>query len=200
MWTEPGFESLPPEALRVRRIRGGAAIAVVAFVLALVDVIVRSATDLDIPLVPVSIPAMIVIVLLIGWFPWTRLAWRAWGWRLDDDTFQTRSGVYTKVWTGVPRDRVQFVEVAAGPLQRWAGLATLVVRTAGVRTPAVTVEDLRTDVAEGLRAELSPRSDDDGAPVIDSGDADADPDDTRIDGIDLPDPHPPVEGVMDEAP
>ena len=133
-------------------------IAVVAFVLALVDVILRSATDLEIPLFPVSIPAVIVIGLLLAWFPWTRHAWRGWGWRLDDDTFQTRSGVYTKVWKGVPRDRVQFVEVAAGPLQRWAGLATLVVRTAGVRTPAVTVEDLRTEVAEGLRAELNPRS------------------------------------------
>mgnify|MGYP001817682599 FL=1 len=158
MWTEPGFESLPPEALQVRRIRGGAVIAVVAFVLALADVILRSATDLGIPLFPLSIPAVIVIGLLLAWLPWTRLAWRAWGWRLDDDTFQTRSGVYTKVWKGVPRDRVQFVEVAAGPLQRWAGLATLVVRTAGVRTPAVTVEDLRTEVAEGLRAELNPRS------------------------------------------
>ena len=156
MWSEPGFEALPPEALRVRRIRGGVVIAVVALILSIIDVTLRATTDLDIPLFPISIPAAIIIVLLIGWLPWTHLSWKAWGWRLDDATFQTRSGVYSKVWKGVPRDRVQFVEVAAGPLQRWAGLATLVVRTAGVRTPAVTVEDLRTEVAEGLREELSP--------------------------------------------
>lgn len=158
MWSEPGFEALPPEALRVRRIRGGVVIAVVALILSIIDVTLRATTDLDLPLFPVSIPALIIVVLLIGWLPWTRLSWKAWGWRLDDATFQTRSGVYSKVWKGVPRDRVQFVEVAAGPLQRWAGLATLVVRTAGVRTPAVTVEDLRTEVAEGLREELSPTS------------------------------------------
>ncbi len=156
MWSEPGFEALPPEALRVRRIRGGMVIEVVALILSSIDVTLRSTTDLAIPLFPISIPALIVLVMLIGWLPWTRLSWKAWGWRLDDQTFQTRSGVYSKVWKGVPRDRVQFVEVAAGPLQRWAGLATLVVRTAGVRTPAVTVEDLRTDVAERLREELSP--------------------------------------------
>jgi membrane protein YdbS with pleckstrin-like domain len=159
MWTNPGFEPLPSRALRVRRIRSGLAVAAAIVVLAAIDTTVRLAFDIDPPAPPMVIPAVAGIALIAGWWQWTLLSWRAWGWRLDEATFQTRSGVYTKVWKGVPRDRVQFVEVTAGPLQRSATLATLVVRTAGVRTPAVHVEDLDTGVAEHLRSRLSPRPD-----------------------------------------
>lgn len=158
MWTTEGFESLPTAALRIRRIRSGMVIVVAIAVLAILDGSVRALSDLEPPLPPLVLPGLVTVGVLAVWWPWTLLAWRAWGWRLDAVTFQTRSGVYTKVWRGVARDRVQFVEVTAGPLQRWAGLASLVVRTAGVRTPAVRVEDLTQDRAERLRDELNPRS------------------------------------------
>lgn len=161
MWTTSGFEPLPAQALRVRRIRSGFAIMIVAVALVAVDLAVRLLLDIGLAAPPLVIPVAIVLVLIGGWWPWTGMSWRAWGWRLDETTFQTRSGVYTKVWKGVPRDRVQFVEVTAGPLQRSAGLATLVVRTAGVRTPAVNVEDLETEVARRLRSELSPQAGED---------------------------------------
>ena len=158
MWTADGFEGLPAAALHVRRLRSGSNIAILAVVLVIIDLGIRFLFDVEPAIPPLVIPAIVVLIVLANWWPWTRLAWRAWGWRLDDATFQTRSGVYTKVWKGVPRDRVQFVEVTAGPLQRSAGLATLVVRTAGVRTPAVRVEDLETSVAEDLRSRLSPQA------------------------------------------
>ncbi|MGI9667751.1 MAG: PH domain-containing protein [Acidimicrobiia bacterium] len=158
MWTASGFEPLPAQALSVRRARSGFSIVAVALVLIAIDIGLRLLLDVEVNVAPLLIPGAIVLVLIASWWPWTRLSWRAWGWRIDESTFQTRSGVYTKVWKGVPRDRVQFVEVTAGPLQRSAGLATLVVRTAGVRTPAVNVEDLEADVAERLRSTLSPQS------------------------------------------
>lgn len=159
MWTAEGYEPLTRDALRVRRIRSGVGVLIAGLVLLFLDASVRLLFDTDLGVPPLVLPGIAIVALVAGWWPWTSLSWRAWGWRLDASTFQTRSGVYTKVWKGVPRDRVQFVEVTAGPLQRSAGLATLVVRTAGVRTPAVTVEDLETDVAERLRAELSPKAD-----------------------------------------
>lgn len=161
IWTTDGFEPLPVRALRIRRIRSGFGIAIVAIILVAMDLAVRLLLDMDLPAPFLVIPAVIVLVLVAGWWPWTRLSWAAWGWRLDEATFQTRSGVYTKVWKGVPRDRVQFVELNSGPLQRSTDLTTLVVRTAGVRTPAVRVEDLETDVAEHLRSELSPQASED---------------------------------------
>ena len=156
MWTADGFEGLPAAALHVRRLRSGSSIAILALILVVIDLGIRFLFDVEPALPPLVIPAIVILIVLANWWPWTRLAWKAWGWRLDDATFQTRSGVYTKVWKGVPRDRVQFVEVTSGPLQRSYGLATLIVRTAGVRTPAVHVEDLEVDVAEELRSELSP--------------------------------------------
>lgn len=161
MWTSPGFEPLHGEALRVRRIRSGVFIVIAAIALIAIDLGLRLLLETTPSIPPFVIPLVFTVVLVAAWWPWTRLSWAAWGWRLDDATFQTRSGVYTKVWKGVPRDRVQFVEVNSGPLQRSAGLATLIVRTAGVRTPAVRVEDLETEVAEHLRSELSPQASED---------------------------------------
>lgn len=161
MWTTPGFEPLHAKALRVRRIRSGVFIVIAAIALIAIDLGLRLLLETTPSIPPFAIPLVFTLLLVAAWWPWTRLSWAAWGWRLDDATFQTRSGVYTKVWKGVPRDRVQFVEVNSGPLQRSAGLATLIVRTAGVRTPAVRVEDLETEVAEHLRSELSPQASED---------------------------------------
>lgn len=156
MWDAPGFEALTAEALLVWRVRSGFMLLIIVVVPAAADLVIRQFVEMAFP--PLVLPALITLAALAVWWTWTRLAWRALGWRLDDSTFETRSGVYRKTWKGIPRDRVQFVEVTSGPLQRHYGLATLVVRTAGVYTPAVTVKDLVTDVAERLRAELSPQA------------------------------------------
>ena len=156
MWDAPGFETLPAKALLVWRVRSGFALLIIIGVLVAADLVIRQSVEPAFP--PLVLPALIALAAFaVGWM-WTRLAWRAMGWRLDDRTFETRSGVYWKTWKGIPRDRVQFVEVTSGPLQRHYGLATLVVRTAGVRTPAVSVNDLAADVAERLRVELSPEA------------------------------------------
>lgn len=182
MWSDSGYEPLPDQALRVRRLRSGVLVLVFVIVIAVLDGAVRVVLDIDLPIPPVVAPLVLAIALITAWWWWTRLSWQAWGWRLDEATFQTRSGVYTKVWKGVPRDRVQFVEVTAGPLQRSADLATLVVRTAGVRTPAVHVEDLHADVAERLRDELSPRANDESVTVRSGAAADPGEDSSDSDG------------------
>jgi len=160
MWDAPGFETLPANALLVWRVRSGYVLFIIVAALVAADLVIRQFVELAFP--PLALPALIALAALAFGWVWTLLAWRAVGWRIDDKTFETRSGVYRKTWKGVPRDRVQFVEVTSGPLQRHYGLATLVVRTAGVYTPAVAVEDLVADVAERLRVELSPEPQGDG--------------------------------------
>ena len=156
MWDAPGFATLSATALLVRRVRSSFMLPVIIAVLVTADLVIRQFIELAFP--PLVLPALITLAALAVWWIWTRLAWRALGWRLSDTTFETRSGVYMKTWKGIPRDRVQFVEVTSGPLQRHYELATLVVRTAGVFTPAVSVNDLVADVAARLRAELSPEA------------------------------------------
>ena len=123
-----------------------------------VDFVIRRSTEIEPPVVIGVIPAAIGILLLVVVELAVWLGWRATGWRLDERLFAMRSGVYTREWTGVPRDRVQSVLVATNPLQRWRGLATVTVRTAGAHTPAVVLNDVEEEAAEQVRLELAPGS------------------------------------------
>ncbi len=156
MWDDDDFTPLPPAALQIRLLGSLLAVALLAVVLVVVDVLVRRASDVDVS-VPVGvIPAVIAIVVGVLTVVAVWLGWRATGWRLDERLFAMRAGVYTREWTGVPRDRVQSVLVSSNPLQRWRGLATVTVRTAGAHTPAVVLGDIEEPAAERLRLELAP--------------------------------------------
>ncbi len=151
--TDP-WNRLDPVALRVRRIRSLAALVVAIFVMGVLGagtILADAAPD-----ALVVAPAIVAIGLIVGWFWFTRRSCQAVGWLLDANTLQLTHGVYWQVWQGVPRDRIQFVELTTDPIQRAFGLSTLTVRTAGARTPAVVVADLKTPVAEELRTEISP--------------------------------------------
>ena len=157
MWDDAAFRPLPRAALQIRLIGGAFAALLLTAVLVAVDVVVlRRATDLEPPVAAGVLPAIVGVVALAAIEAGTWLGWRATGWRLDDRLFAMRAGVYTREWTGVPRDRVQSVLVSTNPLQRWRGLATVTVRTAGAHTPAVVLSDVEESNAEHLRAELAP--------------------------------------------
>ncbi len=155
-FVRPGNEwnRLAPAALRAKRIRGAIGVGV-----ALVVVLAALGGILLVDAIP---PALSAVPLLLGaaavgiWLWWTAKTFRAVGWLVDANTVQLTYGVWRQVWQGVARDRIQFVEVGADPIQRALGLSTVTVRTAGFRTPAVTIVDLETNVAEGLRVELNP--------------------------------------------
>jgi membrane protein YdbS with pleckstrin-like domain len=60
----------------------------------------------------------------------------------------------TEVVTSVPFVRVQHVDTQRGPVERLAGLASVVVYTAGSRGADVTIPGLRPERAEQLREQL----------------------------------------------
>lgn len=76
---------------------------------------------------------------------------------LDDDGLRIRRGLCWRKETLVPRSRVQHLDLERGPIERWRGLATLVVHTAGTRMNAVNLPGV--DVARGreLRNDLVDR-------------------------------------------
>ncbi len=153
-----GRHQLPPAALRARRI--GAAVAplvMVAVALAL-DVGVRRAADIGLGSgVPVGVGplAFLVVVAAAIWW-WTALVHASWYYELSDDRLSVHHGVLNERLSVVPRNRVQQVTTDQGPLQRWLGLMSVTVHTAGARTPNVHIPLLEEATAEGLRTVLIP--------------------------------------------
>lgn len=90
-------------------------------------------------------------ILLIASFFLPLRRYRAWGYDQREDELIVKHGNLIRQLTVVPFGRVQHIDIAAGPLQRALGLATLVLNTAGTRGAAVKLPGLRPDTAEQMR-------------------------------------------------
>ena len=80
--------------------------------------------------------------------------WRAWGYAERDDDLLVTRGVMFRALTVVPYGRMQFVDVASGPLERRYGLATVQLHTASPATDA-KIPGLPAAEAARLRDRLS---------------------------------------------
>lgn len=106
---------------------------------------------------PVIAVAWPLAMLLVWWqaFGWTRFS----RYGLDARTLAFREGWLARRWTVIETARIQGVVVRAGPLDRWNGMATLVVEVAGTAPTehGVEIPFLRADEAEALAATLRRR-------------------------------------------
>lgn len=78
-------------------------------------------------------------------------SYRALGYRFDADELQVARGVWTRIETLVPLDRVQHIDVSQGPLERTFGVSRLVLHTAGTMNSLVVLPGLGRDAAEAMR-------------------------------------------------
>lgn len=81
-------------------------------------------------------------------------AHRIWRFGLQDDALFLVRGVLTRTDTSVPYVRVQHVDTTRGPVERTAGLASVVVYTAGSRGADITIPGLEPERATELREQL----------------------------------------------
>ena len=81
--------------------------------------------------------------------------YRAWGYRLREEDLYLRHGILFRTTTIVPHARIQHVDTRHGPVDRWLGLASVVVFTAGTRGAVITIPALAADTAEALRDRLA---------------------------------------------
>jgi putative membrane protein len=89
------------------------------------------------------------------------LRWRALGYTLTDQFVGVRSGILTRVHRFVPHDKVQASFVRRGPMQRWLGLASFEVLTAGTMLQSsASVPDLMMSDAVALQEQLHARKSD----------------------------------------
>lgn len=110
----------------------------------------------------VTIPAMVLapLTLLLWWLvfalPWRRYS--AKGYRMDADRLQVVSGVLFHKDTVVPFSRVQHIDVERGPIERYYGLATLHLHTAGTHNATISLPGLveadAIEMREAIRARI----------------------------------------------
>jgi len=100
-----------------------------------------------------------IALLLFGWW-YGGARWRHAGVALDERGIAIRRGVWWRSETFVPRSRVQHTDINRGPIDRWLGLATLKLYTAGTRLASVETEGLENERAIALRDALVSRDDD----------------------------------------
>src|SRR5699024_1031895 len=78
----------------------------------------------------------------------------SWGYAENADDLLVTGGVMFRRLVVIPYGRMQYVDVQAGPVQRWCGLATVTLHTASTDT-AATIPGLPADEARALRDRLT---------------------------------------------
>lgn len=103
---------------------------------------------------PLLLLALLGLGALAGWRYGTLAHARA---RYGIDALGVRlsTGVWFRSAVVVPRDRIQYVDLKQGPLERWLGLATLCLHTAGQLHPVVELVGLAPETAAALRERLA---------------------------------------------
>ncbi len=104
------------------------------------------------PQVIVGLTAVIAITLALFW---PGLRYRHWRWQIEPDRVLIERGVLWRSRSLIPRVRIQHVDTRSSPLQRWLGLSSLIIYTAGTRGADVEIPGLAAADAEGLREVLA---------------------------------------------
>lgn len=111
----------------------------------------------------VVVPGIAWLVAGAGWLALAAGLWvlqaravRAIGYVERADDLLVRRGVLVRSLVVVPYGRMQYVDVVAGPVDRWLGIATVQLHTASAGTDAA-IPGLTPDVAARLRESLARR-------------------------------------------
>lgn len=120
-----------------------------ATILALILTGIISALDWSLVL---GLPVWAVL-LALGMF-WVELRYRVWIYQVQADSLYLERGVITHRRTHVPYVRIQHVDTSRSPLERWLGLSTLVVYTAGSRGADVSIPGLKPAEASDLQGRV----------------------------------------------
>lgn len=96
---------------------------------------------------------VVLISAAAAWWSLRRRV-RAWGYAERSQDLLVRRGVMVRRLSVVPYGRMQFIDVTAGPVDRWFGLATVQLHTAAAATDA-RIPGLSVPEANRLRDRLA---------------------------------------------
>lgn len=148
------MNALHPKVVIAWRVSAALTVALLSTALAALELLVLSPRGLRL-LAPGLATGLVAIAGLALAMIWPTLRYRFWSWEVRDDQVVIQRGVVWRSRTLVPRVRIQHVDTRTSPLQRWLGLSSLILYTAGTHGSDVEIPGLTAGDAERLRDELA---------------------------------------------
>lgn len=149
----PELRALDPRAVTLWRLTTLGRGAVITGLILGADMLILST-----PLPPGSLGAAAAVLSVVAATVVPPLRYRAWGFALRDEDVYLRQGILFRTTSIVPHARIQHVDTRHGPVDRWLGLASVVVFTAGNRGAVLSIPALEADEAETTRDQLAAQS------------------------------------------
>ncbi len=106
-------------------------------------------------------PALTAIAFIIIPFisvNYSRYRYKNWLFKVHEDHLEINHGVITKTSMAIPYVRVQHIDTNQGPIERFLGLASLRVYTAGSRGADMRIPGLKKERAEEMQEELKAKA------------------------------------------
>lgn len=140
---EPELTKLHPDHIKVLRIESALVGAGATIAAAVANI------ALPVPPGVIVLPVLLAAALWVWRIPFRRYLRK--GYDMGADRLRVVRGFLWRSDTVVPFGRVQHIDVTQGPLERWYGLSTLVLHTAGTHNSSVPLPGLKRETAEELR-------------------------------------------------
>lgn len=145
---------LHPNVITAWRIVGVSTALISGAAIAAFEFLVLSPRDIALLAPGVTAGAASILGLIAGLL-WPALRYRCWGWEVRPDQVIIEHGVLWRTRSLIPRVRIQHVDTRTTPLQRWLGLSSLIIYTAGTHGSDAELPGLAASEAETLREELA---------------------------------------------
>src|SRR5699024_3238551 len=146
------WQSVSGKLASMRRLLGLGLIGLVGAVSVIAAVAAFGISTLGVTL------GLLVLMLAVaggGWlYSWAGRNAGSWGYADDADDLLVTGGVLFRRLVAIPYGRMQYVDVKAGPVQRWYGIATVTLHTASTAT-AAQIPGVSADEARALRNRLT---------------------------------------------
>lgn len=120
------YQTLSPKALRLMRITQGISLV---FFLAICGALVVAMRT--VPVVPYIISAAALVLSAAAWIAIPKFRFRRYKYLIEKDRIEIIEGVFFTSRTIVPIDRIHQLDIRTGPLDKFVGVAKVVVTTAG---------------------------------------------------------------------
>jgi membrane protein YdbS with pleckstrin-like domain len=114
------------------------------------EIVLREAAIL--PTGVIAGPVLLIALALVIRIPQSR--YNARGYQISADRLRVVRGLLFRSDTVVPFGRVQHIDVDQGPLERFFGIATLTLHTAGNHNASVSLPGLGEDLAREMREDI----------------------------------------------